>query len=120
MIYRIVGRFSNTELAQTAAKRTTETVPDVFEVRLYYKTREEESGIFNNIRYAQAVNSVLPRMSPDSTSSEYSEEEMTYPLSEMSEESLVSVITSEKYVDTVRKIFYNCGGFDVTQTIASD
>lgn len=120
MIYRIVGRFNNTELAQTAAKRTSETVPEIYEIRLYYRTQEEESGVFNNIRYLRAVNSVMPQPSVGSVSSEYSGEELGYPFAEMSSACLVSVMTADPYADTVRSIMYNCGGFDVAQTVAAD
>lgn len=119
MIYKITGRFVNTESAQSAAKRISDTLEDFYEIRFIYNIKDERFTSFNNVLYsAAATASLLPNgiplhNVPDSVSFELDTDYPPERYSEISEECLLSVLTSEKSYEKVRMIMYNENGYDV-------
>ena len=108
MIIKITARFSDTESAEFTLGRISETVENVYELRIYYDTEFDGNGLANNIFYS-AKNSFLPYRSKESVSFpfEIDREDKLYS------ECFVSVVCESNDAEQIRSIVYNGGGFDV-------
>ena len=114
MFYRTVGRFANTESAQSAAHRINMRIPEVFEIRLHYRSDYSDSYIASNVVYVQNSNLNFPSMQGnDIRKVTYSNSFPGLYFGEVSDECHLTVITEEKDNDSVREIMFNEGGYDV-------
>ena len=108
MIIKITARFPDTESAEFTLGRLSETVKNIYELRIYYDTEYDGGGLANNIFYS-AKNSFLPYNSRKSLSFpfELDREDKLYS------ECFVSAVCDSADIDEIRSIVYNGGGFDV-------
>lgn len=113
MIYRIECRFENTEAAGGAARRLRQAVPQIYEIRLRYRSDKSREGVSNNILYTGAVTNSFPTRTVEKNGMFYfrnaAEEEGAL---EYSEECMLSVIVKDD-CRQVCAILVNSGGFDI-------
>lgn len=113
IIYRVVCRFQNTEAAQAAARRIRDRIPEIYEIRLKYRSERSREGIPNNIVYSSASNVTFPIRSMNGDGMFFfrnaSED---FGNLEYSDECMMSVIVKNAQKE-VSGIMINSGGFDI-------
>ena len=117
MLYRIICRFQNTEMAQAAARRIREKISDVFEIRLKYRSDIERTDrAMTNVVYAQSGSGTFPvRTFADNSIFYTNSFNDMIPDSEMSFECLLSVLVKEDFVENISRIMVNEGGYDLNK-----
>ncbi len=117
MIYKITGIFRNTEDAQSAAKRINSSGDNIYEIRMNYLTRDEESGLLNNILYSPPMTSVFSDDSyaehAESTTKEYRTDSTRSSAIEYGETCQLTVLAEANHKDKVQSIMHNESGYDV-------
>ena len=114
---RTVCRFSGTEDAQRAARTIKEKIPDIYEIKMKYRSDSAENGEAENL-----VNIVKYDGSDGYSFGERVDNRTLYNADvprgdinfrEQSHECELSVLSEKNGADGVRKIMINCGGFDI-------
>lgn len=125
MIYRITAEFSDTEAAQSAARRIDSENDDVLAIRMSYVTRHGDKGSLNSIYYTFPSMSALPYGAistgayPLSSSEELPTDNTRASAFDFGETCRLTVLTSEKGLDEARKVIHNANGYGM-QVIEQD